>query len=64
MTVTRDDIEAKAREIISAVDQTKASARNTAVISGVTVAVAVAAAFLMGRRRGTRNKTLVEVYRV
>ncbi len=64
MTVTRDDIEAKAREIVDAVDQTKESARNTAVLAGVVVAVLVAAAFIMGRRRGSRNKTLVEVYRV
>ena len=64
MTVTRDDIEAKAREIIGVVDQTRESARNTAVISGVAVAAVVAAAFIMGRRRGSRNKTLVEVYRV
>ena len=64
MTVTKDDIEAKAREIISAVDQTKDSARNKAVLSGLTVAAVVASAFIMGRRRGSRNKTLVEVYRV
>jgi hypothetical protein len=64
MTVTRDDIEAKAREIVEAVDQTKESARNTAMIAGVVVAVLVAAAFIIGRRRGSKNKTLVEVYRV
>ena len=64
MTVTRDDIEAKAREIVAVVDETKESARNTAVLAGVVVAVLVAAAFIVGRRRGSRNKTLVEVYRV
>jgi hypothetical protein len=64
VTITRDDIEAKAREIVEAVDQTRESTRNTAVIAGVVVAVLVAAAFIIGRRRGSKNKTMVEVYRV
>lgn len=64
MTITRQDIEAKANEIVSAVNQTTASARDTAVVAGVVVALLVIAAFIFGRRRGSRNKTLVEVYRV
>ncbi|HEY4606353.1 MAG TPA: hypothetical protein VIH55_01800 [Acidimicrobiia bacterium] len=64
MTITREDIEAKAREIVSAVNETKESAKNTAVIAGVVVAGLVLAAFVLGRRRGSRNKALVEVYRV
>lgn len=64
MTITRQDIEAKANEIVSAVTQTKESARDTAVVAGVIVALLVLAAFIIGRRRGSRNKTLVEVYRV
>jgi hypothetical protein len=64
VTITRQDIEAKANEIVSAVTQTKESARDTAVVAGVIVALLVLAAFIIGRRRGSRNKTLVEVYRV
>jgi hypothetical protein len=64
VTITRQDIEAKANEIVSAVNQTKDSARDTAVVAGVVVALLVLAAFIFGRRRGSRNKTLVEVYRV
>lgn len=64
MTITRDDIEAKAREIYDAVDDTRESAKNTAVLAGVAIAVAVGIAFIVGRRRGSRNKTVVEVYRV
>lgn len=64
MTVSRQDIEAKANEIVSAVNQTKESAKDTAVLAGVVVAILILAAFLMGRRRGSRNKTMVEVYRV
>ncbi len=65
-TITRDDIEAKAREIYGAVEETRQSAKDTAVLAGVVIAVAVAAAFLMGRRRGkdSPKKTLVEVYKI
>jgi uncharacterized membrane protein YvbJ len=64
VTISRDDIEAKARQIVSAIDETKESARDTAVLAGVAIAVVVVIAFFFGRRRGSRNKTLVEVYRV
>ncbi len=64
MTITREDIEAKANQIVSAVNETKESAKDTAVIAGVVVAVLILAAFIFGRRRGSRNKTMVEVYRV
>ncbi|MGD2060647.1 MAG: hypothetical protein PVF87_07270 [Acidimicrobiia bacterium] len=64
MTLTRDDIERKAQQLIGAVDQTKESIQNKAIIGALVVAGVVAAAFIIGRRRGSRNKTVVEVYRV
>lgn len=64
MTVSRDDIERKALELIGAVDETKTAAKNTAMLGAVAVAGIVVAAFVLGRRRGSRNKTVVEVYRV
>ncbi len=64
MTVTKDDLEAKAQEIVGAIDETRESAKDTAVLAGVAVSVLIALAFLIGRRRGSRNKTLVEIYRV
>ena len=64
MTITRDDIEAKAMEIVGVVDQSKESVQDKAMIGAVVVAVIVAAAFVIGRKRGNRNKTVVEVYRV
>ena len=64
MTITKDDIEAKAMEIVGVVDQTKESVQDKAMIGAVVVAVIVGAAFLIGRKRGNRNKTVVEVYRV
>jgi hypothetical protein len=64
VTISRQDIEDKANQIVSAVNETKESAKDTAVIAGVVVAVLILVAFFLGRRRGSRNKTMVEVYRV
>jgi hypothetical protein len=64
VAISREDIEAKANEIVAAIDETKESAKSTAVAAGVVVAVLIVIAFIMGRRRGGRNKTMVEVYRV
>lgn len=64
MTVSKQDIEAKARQLVSVVDDTKESAKDKAVIGVVAVAALIGVAFILGRRRGSRNKTMVEVYRV
>ena len=63
MTISRDDIEAKALELTGAVDTTKEQAKNTAVAGVIAVAALVGISFLVGRRRGKRSKTVVEVYR-
>lgn len=63
--ITRDDIEAKFREIQGEVDEAGDVARNYVLIGAVVVGVAVAAAaFYFGRRRGTMAKTIVEIRRV
>ncbi len=64
MTISRDDIEAKALELVGAVDDTKGSAQDKAMLLAVAIGVVVVAAFVIGRKRGSRNKTVVEVYRV
>jgi len=64
LTVSRDDIERKAQELVGAVDQTAESVKNGAIVIAIAAGVVVAAAFIMGRRRGSRNKTVVEVYKV
>ena len=64
MTITREDIEAKARELVGVVDETKESVQEKAMLGAVAVSVVVALAFFLGRRSGSRNKTMVEVYRV
>lgn len=64
--VTRADIEAKARELEAAVEETRSSMQDTAVLAGAGIALAVAVAYLLGRRRGRRSigRTFVEVYQV
>ena len=63
--ITRDDIEAKFREIQGEVTEAGDAARNVTLVVGVVVAVAVAAAaFYFGRRRGKLQKTIVEIRRV
>ena len=64
MTITRDDIEAKAQELFGAVEETQRSLKDKAILGAVAVAAAVLAAFIIGRKRGSRGKTIVEIYRV
>jgi len=64
LTVSKDDIERKAQKLVGAVEDTTQSVKNTAVLVAIAVGVVIAAAFIIGRRRGSRNKTVVEVYKV
>jgi len=63
--VTRDDIEAKLREIRGGLeadaDQARGTAR-TALVAGAVVLVVVV--YLMGRRRGRKKTTIVEIRRI
>lgn len=64
-TITRDDIEAKFRELQAEVDVVEDEARNYAVIAAVAgVVIVVAVAFVLGRRRGRRQGTVVEIRRL
>lgn len=63
--IDRDDIEAKFREIQGEVEATEQQARSYAGIAiAVTVVAVVAVAFVLGRRRGRRGRTIVEVRRL
>lgn len=62
--ISRDDIESKLRELQGEVDETAESAKGIAVAVGAAVAVGViVVVFLMGKRRGKRKTTIVEVRR-
>ncbi|HEX9683654.1 MAG TPA: hypothetical protein VGA13_11265 [Acidimicrobiales bacterium] len=63
--ITRDDIEAKLRAMKDDVEEGVDRARNTVLVVGAVAIVAIAgAAFVMGRRRGRKRTTVVEVRRV
>ncbi len=63
--IRRDDLEAKMRELHGEVTETRESATSTLVTVGAVVVVGViAVAFLLGRRRGKKRTTVVEVRRL
>ena len=64
MTITRADIEERARRITAVVNETKESAQNTTILAGVAVVVIVGVAYLMGRRKTRAGKAVVEVYKI
>jgi hypothetical protein len=63
--ITRDDIEAKFKELTGEVSDEVQSTRSQAVTVGLAVGVAfVAVVFLIGRRNGRRRSAVVEVRRL
>jgi hypothetical protein len=63
--ITRDQIEAKFRELTGEVTDEVESTRSQMVTVGLAVGVVVVAAiFLMGRRAGRRKSAIVEVRRI
>jgi hypothetical protein len=63
-TITRDDIEAKFRELSGDVDDKADAAKGTAIaIGAVVVAAVILGVFLFGRSRGQKKTTVVEVRR-
>ncbi len=63
--ITRADIEAKLAEIGGEVDDTVSNSKQMVITAGaVAVAVVIAAVFLLGRRRGKKLRTIVEIRRV
>ena len=63
--ITRGDIETKLREMRGDVEETAQEAKTPllAIAGGVAVAIVVVA-FLLGKRRGRRRSTVVEIRRV
>lgn len=63
--ITRADIEAKFRELQGGVSKRAHAAETTAIRIGVGVAIAVVVvAFLVGRRKGRSQTTIVEIRRI
>jgi hypothetical protein len=63
--VTKGDIEAKLRDIRGDVDDTAEAAKPYVLMAGVVGAVLLlGAAYLLGRRKGKKKTTVVEIRRV
>ncbi len=62
--ITRDDIEAKFRQLTADVDDRADAAKGTAVAIGAVIAAAVVlGVFILGRSRGRKKTTVIEVRR-
>jgi hypothetical protein len=65
MTIDRDDLEAKLRQIEDVVEETKQQAQYTGVVVAVLVVATVALAYYYGRRKGAKaGGARVEVYKL
>ena len=63
--ITRDDIESKFRELQGETTETVEETKSIAVTAAIAVGVVVVAAvFILGRRRGRRKSTIVEIRRL
>jgi hypothetical protein len=63
--IGRSDIESKLREIRGEVDSTATAAKPAAIaIAGVAVVALLAGAYFLGRRKGKKKSTVVEIRRV
>jgi hypothetical protein len=63
--VSRSDIEAKLREIQGEVDDTATAAKPAiAAIAAVAVVAILATGYFLGRRKGKKKTTVVEIRRV
>lgn len=63
--ITRDDIEAKLHELRTEVDERTEAAKIPAIAVAVGVAVvAVVAAYWLGKRRGKKRRTVLEIRRL
>ena len=63
--ITRDDLEAKFRELEGEATSTAQQARSYALAAAAVAVVTVATiAFVLGRRKGRKKTTVVEIKRV
>jgi len=63
--ITRDDLEAKLRELKDDVDDTAESAKSYVAAAAVAAGILLfAVAFAAGKKRGRRKSTVVEIRRI
>jgi hypothetical protein len=63
--ITRDDLEAKMRELVDGARDEVASTKNTlATVGAVVGVILLLVVFVLGRRAGRKRTTVVEIRRV
>ena len=63
--ITREDIESKFRELQGDIDETTREAKSVGLAVGaVVVVVVIGVVYFMGRRRGRKRSTIVEIRRI
>ena len=63
--ITRDDIEAKLRDLTGGASETVETARNIGLAVAVGAGVVfIVTAYWLGRRRGRRRRTVLEIRRI
>jgi hypothetical protein len=63
--ITRDDIEAKLRQIQHGAEAGAEAARGAGMAGGIIITVAlVLLAYFIGKRRGRKKRTIVEIMRI
>jgi hypothetical protein len=63
--ITRNDIEAKLRQISGEVSEVGSASKSYVLVAGAVAGVAIiAGAYLLGRRKGKKRTTVVEVRRL
>lgn len=64
MTIERNDLEAKFRQIQSAVDETATQAKNAGIGLAVGGVLLVLLVYLLGKRTGKKGGAQLEIYRL
>lgn len=64
MSIERSDLEAKFRQVQSAVDDTASSAKNAGIGLAVGAVLLILLVWLLGRRTGKKGAAQLEVYRL
>ncbi len=63
--ITKDDIEAKLREVAAPVEEGVGQAKSLAPVVAVAIGAAlVLTAYMLGRRRGKRRTPVIEIRRI
>lgn len=64
MSIERADLEAKFRQVQTAVDDTTSTAKNAGVGLAIAAVVVVLLVYFLGRRKGRKGGAQLEVYRL